>query len=124
MENATTTVSMVIELMNAKRNQSLRASVTNARNKVTRHPNADLSYSIQQNKLWRQYSIGTTTLGVDVIIVENMDTLAWIVLNITWEDRIPIRCDTCTELGHIAKNCINIGKFEDEKKRKVDNIRK
>ena len=35
-----------------------------------------------------------------------------------------IRCYTCIELGHIAKNCMNIGKVEDEKKAKVDNIRK
>ena len=47
MENATTAVSMVIELMNAKRKQSLRASVTNVRNKVTRHMNVDLNHSIQ-----------------------------------------------------------------------------
>ena len=35
-----------------------------------------------------------------------------------------VRCYTCTEIGHIAKNCMNIGKIEDEKKAKVDNIRK
>ena len=35
-----------------------------------------------------------------------------------------IRCHTCTKLGHIAKNCMNIGRIEDEKKEKVDNIRK
>ena len=27
-----------------------------------------------------------------------------------------IRCYTCTELGQIAKNCMKIGKVEDEKK--------
>ena len=46
MENATILVSMVIGLMNARINQNLRASVTNARNKVTRHLNVDLSHSI------------------------------------------------------------------------------
>ena len=46
MENSTIEVSMVIGVMNAKRNQYLRASVTNARNKVTRHLNVDLSHSI------------------------------------------------------------------------------
>ena len=35
-----------------------------------------------------------------------------------------IRCYTCTELGHIAKNCMNIKRIEDEKKIKSDNIRK
>ena len=35
-----------------------------------------------------------------------------------------IRYYTCTELGHIAKNCMNTGRIEDEKKEKVDNIRK
>ena len=35
-----------------------------------------------------------------------------------------IRCYTCTKLGHITKNCKNIGKVEDEKKEKVDNITK
>ena len=49
MENATIVVNMVIELMNAKRNQNLRASVTNARNKVTRHQNVDLSSSSREN---------------------------------------------------------------------------
>ena len=35
-----------------------------------------------------------------------------------------IRCHTCTELGHIGKNCMNIGKVKDEKKEKLDNIKK
>ena len=35
-----------------------------------------------------------------------------------------VRCYTCTELGYIAKNCMNIGRFKDEKKAKADNIRK
>ena len=35
-----------------------------------------------------------------------------------------IRCFTCTKLGHLAKNCMNIGRIEDEKKEKADNIRK
>ena len=35
-----------------------------------------------------------------------------------------IRCYTYIELGHIAKNCMNIGRIEDEKKEKIDNIRK
>ena len=51
MEYATIAVIMVIELMNAKRNQSLRESVTNARNKVIRHLNANLNHSIQLNNL-------------------------------------------------------------------------
>ena len=32
------------------------------------------------------------------------------------------RCFICTELGHLAKNCMNIGRIEDEKKAKDDNI--
>ena len=35
-----------------------------------------------------------------------------------------IRCYTCIGLGHIAKNCMNTGRIEDEKKEQVDNIRK
>ena len=35
-----------------------------------------------------------------------------------------IRCYTCTELGHIAKKYMNIGRVEDEKKAREDNIRK
>ena len=31
---------------------------------------------------------------------------------------------TCKKLGHLAKNCMNTGRIEDEKKAKVDNIRK
>ena len=46
MENATIVVSMVTRLMNAKINQNLKASVINARKKVTRHQNAELSHSI------------------------------------------------------------------------------
>ena len=34
------------------------------------------------------------------------------------------RCFICTELGHLAENCMNIGRIEDEKKAKADNIRK
>lgn len=35
-----------------------------------------------------------------------------------------VRCFICTKLGHIAKNCMNTGKIEDEKKARVDNIEK
>ena len=35
-----------------------------------------------------------------------------------------VRCYTCTEIGHIAKNYMNISRIEDEKKAKVANIRK
>ena len=34
------------------------------------------------------------------------------------------RCFICTELGHLAKNCMKTGRSEDEKKAKDDNIRK
>ena len=33
-----------------------------------------------------------------------------------------IRFFTCIELGHLAKNCMNIGRVEDDKKIKEDNI--
>ena len=72
--NASIAISMVTKPMNAMKNQSLKANVINARNKVTRHLNADLSHLIQQNKSSKQYLVGITTLGVDVTIVENMDT--------------------------------------------------
>ena len=35
-----------------------------------------------------------------------------------------VRCFICKKLGHIAKNCMNTGKIEDEKKARVDEIRK
>ena len=35
-----------------------------------------------------------------------------------------IRCFKCTKLGHIAKNCMNVGEVEDGKKEKIDSIRK
>ena len=34
------------------------------------------------------------------------------------------RCFIFTELGHLAKNYMNTGRIEAEKKEKVDNIRK
>ena len=34
------------------------------------------------------------------------------------------RCFMCTELGHFAKTYMNTARIEDEKKAKVDNIRK
>ena len=34
------------------------------------------------------------------------------------------RCLICIELGHLAKNCMNTRRFEDEKKAKDDNIKK
>ena len=34
------------------------------------------------------------------------------------------RCFICTKLGHLAKNYMNTRRIEDEKKEKVDNIRK
>ena len=33
-------------------------------------------------------------------------------------------CFICIELGHLAKNCMNTGRIEDDKKAKADNIRK
>jgi hypothetical protein len=40
MENATIPINMVIGLMNAKRNQYLKANIINVRNMDTRHQNA------------------------------------------------------------------------------------
>jgi hypothetical protein len=34
------------------------------------------------------------------------------------------RCFVCNEHGHIAKNCMNVERIEDEKKARVDEIRK
>ena len=33
-------------------------------------------------------------------------------------------CFICIELGHLAKNCMNTDRIENEKKEKVDNIQK
>ena len=51
MVNVTIAISMVTRLINVKRNQNLKANVTNARNKVTRHQTTEPSHSIQQRKL-------------------------------------------------------------------------
>ena len=32
------------------------------------------------------------------------------------------RCFICTQLDHLAKNCMNTGRIEDEKKAKANNI--
>ena len=32
------------------------------------------------------------------------------------------RCFVCTKLGHLAKNCMNTRRIQDEKKEKDDNI--
>ena len=76
MVNASIAINMVTKQMSAKKNQNLKATVTNAKNMVTRHSNADPNHSIQLNNLSKPYLDGTTTPGVDVTIVENMDTLA------------------------------------------------
>ena len=76
MANATIAISMVIKLMNARRNQNLKAIVTNAKSMVIRHSSANPNHSIQLNNLSKLYSDGTTTPGADVTIVENMDILA------------------------------------------------
>ena len=76
MENATIAVSMVIKVMNARRNQNLKAIVTNAKSMVIRHSNANPNHSIQLNNLLKLYLDGTTTPGAYVTIVENMDILA------------------------------------------------
>ena len=34
------------------------------------------------------------------------------------------RCFICTELGHLAKNCMNTRRIEDEKKENTDNLTK
>ena len=75
MENATTAISMVINLMNARRNQNLKAIVTNTKSMVIRHSNENPNHSIQLNNLLKLYLDETTIPGADVTIVENMDTL-------------------------------------------------
>ena len=60
----------------------------------------------------------------DVIIVENMDTGENCVTHHLRKKDTTIRCYTCTKLGYIAKNCMNIGRVEDEKKARANNIRK
>ena len=46
------------------------------------------------------------------------------VKNHTRKRDTTIRCFTCTELGHVANNCMNTGRIEDEKKARANNIRK
>ena len=72
MGNATIAIRMVTKPMNAKRNRNSKVNVTNAKSKVIRHHNANPNHLIQLNNLSKQYLDGTTTLGADVIIVENM----------------------------------------------------
>ena len=65
---------------------------------------------------------GTTTHGVDTTISENLGTLE--KKHHMRKRDTTRRCFICIELGNLAKNCISIGRIEDEKKAKVDNIRK
>ena len=70
MENAIITINMVTRLMNAKRNQNLKANVTNVRNMDTNHQNEKndiesnitncesniwlgLQHLVQMSLLWR-----------------------------------------------------------------------
>ena len=46
MVNIKIEISMVTKLMNVNRNQNLKANVTNARNKITRHQAAEPTHSI------------------------------------------------------------------------------
>ena len=69
--------------------------------------------------------VGITTLGVDVVTVVNMDTNSMNCIKHHFRKRDSmIICFICTKLGHIAKNFMNTGKIEDEKKARVDDIRK
>ena len=54
MESATTTISMVTKLMNARRNQNLKVNVTYEKDMVTRHQNADPNHSIYLNKIVKE----------------------------------------------------------------------
>ena len=75
MGNVSIAISMVTKPLSAKKNQNLKAIVTNAKGMVTRHPNANPNHQIQLNNLSKPYLDGTTTPGADVTTVENMDTL-------------------------------------------------
>ena len=75
MESVTIAINMVTKLMNAMRNQNLKAIVTNTKNMVIRHSNVNPNHSIQLNNLLKLYLDETTIPGVDVTIVDNMDIL-------------------------------------------------
>ena len=66
-----------------EKNKNLKAIITSARSMVTRHSNADPSHSIQLNNLLKKSLDGIKIPGADVIIVENMDTLAKTAQGIT-----------------------------------------
>ena len=74
--NVSIAISMVTRQLSAKKNQNLKAIVTNAKSMVIRHSSANPNHSVQLNNLSKLYSDGTTTPGVDVTIVVNMDILA------------------------------------------------
>ena len=75
MVSASTAISMVTRQMSVKKNQNLKAIVTNAKGMVIRHSSANPNHSIQLHNLSKPYSDETTTPGADVTIVENMDIL-------------------------------------------------
>ena len=75
MVNVSIAISMVTKQLSAKKNQNLKAIVTNVKSMVIRHSNANPKHSIQLNNLLKLYLDGTTIPGADVTIVENMDTL-------------------------------------------------
>ena len=75
MKNVTIVTSMDIEKVNAQRKLSLKENVLHATNKVINLQSAETRIGILLNNLLKQYLVGITTLGVDVIYVESMDTL-------------------------------------------------
>ena len=124
MESTTIVISMVIRLMNAKRNLSLKENVTNVRSMGTNHHNAKPRYWIQQ-KNYKSY----IWLGLQHLVQMSLLWRIWTHWNWLWktsleEKRYYQRCFICTELGRLAKNYMNTGRIEDEKKAKADNIRK
>ena len=125
MESATIAINMVTRLMNARRNQNLKANVTNC-NK-------------QGHKAFECKSKPSNLAEQIIKAIFGWDYNTWCRCHYCGEyghtgincvrhhlrkRDTTIRCYTCTELGHIAKNCMNMDRVEDEMKEKADNIKK
>ena len=69
--------------------------------------------------------VGITTLGANVTTMVNFGHIAMNYVKHHMRKRDTTkRCFICIELDHLAKNYMNTGRIEDEKKERVDNIRK
>lgn len=74
MKIATVAISLVIEKVTVKTNQSLKERNLHATSKVINHQSVEHTNGILEQDQ-EHLSVGITTYGTNVIYVDNMDTL-------------------------------------------------